>query len=197
MQPQLYFLRCSNGLQLGLSPCARPVVRRWLPSSPAPVSCTPPVLLRAGPRRTTRMACATTTTFIAHARITACSSSQTKATHAYIGNPTLQIVCPPSLCNNRAVNRTTRRTDALRNFRQDRGVSSVGLRPLTVYGVGREIGMTSGPTKAIKAAILGKPWKVRALVFDLPPRGLTRTRRCVDCASADWFHRHDVVQPRQ
>lgn len=42
----------------------------------------------------------------------------------------------------------------------DEGVSSVALRPLTVYGVGRDQGMTSGPTKAIVAAILGRPYTV-------------------------------------
>ena len=35
------------------------------------------------------------------------------------------------------------------------GIPSVGLRPMTVYGVGRDQGMTSGPTKAIVAAVLG------------------------------------------
>ena len=43
---------------------------------------------------------------------------------------------------------------------QDRGLSSVGLRPLTVYGVGRDFGMTSGPTTALKAALLGQPFKI-------------------------------------
>jgi nucleoside-diphosphate-sugar epimerase len=43
---------------------------------------------------------------------------------------------------------------------QDRGVSSVGLRPLTVYGVGRDFGMTSGPTTALKAALLGRPYQI-------------------------------------
>lgn len=43
---------------------------------------------------------------------------------------------------------------------QDRGVSSVGLRPLTVYGVGRDFGMTSGPTTALKAALLGRPYEI-------------------------------------
>ncbi|CAJ1336747.1 unnamed protein product [Effrenium voratum] len=33
---------------------------------------------------------------------------------------------------------------------------TVGLRPLTIFGVGREIGLTSGPTKAVKAAVLGR-----------------------------------------
>jgi len=42
----------------------------------------------------------------------------------------------------------------------DHGVPSIGLRPLAVYGVGREIGVTSGPTKAIKAAILGRPYTI-------------------------------------
>lgn len=42
----------------------------------------------------------------------------------------------------------------------EHGVSSVGLRPLTVYGVGRDQGMTSGPTKAIKAAVLGRPYTI-------------------------------------
>ena len=42
----------------------------------------------------------------------------------------------------------------------EHGTSSVGLRPLTVYGVGRDQGMTSGPTKAIKAAVVGRPYTV-------------------------------------
>ena len=42
----------------------------------------------------------------------------------------------------------------------DTGLSSVGVRPMTVYGVGRDQGMTSGPTKAIVAAVLGLPYRV-------------------------------------
>lgn len=42
----------------------------------------------------------------------------------------------------------------------DDRIPSVGLRPLTVYGVGRDQGMTSGPTKAIAAAVLGMPYTV-------------------------------------
>src|SRR5712692_1116201 len=41
------------------------------------------------------------------------------------------------------------------------GISSVGLRPWAVYGVGRDQGITSGPTKAIKASILKRPYTVR------------------------------------
>jgi nucleoside-diphosphate-sugar epimerase len=47
-----------------------------------------------------------------------------------------------------------------RIYFQDHGISSVGLRPWTVYGVGRDLGMTSEPTKAIKAALLGRPYHV-------------------------------------
>ena len=43
---------------------------------------------------------------------------------------------------------------------QDFNISSVGLRPWTVYGVGRDLGMTSEPTKAIKAALLGRPYAI-------------------------------------
>lgn len=47
-----------------------------------------------------------------------------------------------------------------RIYFQDHGVASVGLRPWTVYGVGRDLGMTSEPTKAIKAALLGRPYHI-------------------------------------
>ncbi len=43
----------------------------------------------------------------------------------------------------------------------DHGVSSVGLRPLTVYGVNRDTGFTSDPTKAMKSAVLGRPFHIR------------------------------------
>jgi nucleoside-diphosphate-sugar epimerase len=43
----------------------------------------------------------------------------------------------------------------------DHGISSVGLRPLTVYGVNRDTGLTSDPTKAMKAAILDRPFHIR------------------------------------
>ena len=41
------------------------------------------------------------------------------------------------------------------------GLSSVGLRPLTVYGVNRDTGLTSDPTKAMKAAVLGVPFHIQ------------------------------------
>jgi len=43
----------------------------------------------------------------------------------------------------------------------DHGFSSIGLRPLTVYGVNRDTGLTSDPTKAMKSAVLGRPFHIR------------------------------------
>ncbi|MDA1260244.1 MAG: NAD-dependent epimerase/dehydratase family protein, partial [Planctomycetota bacterium] len=55
------------------------------------------------------------------------------------------------------------------------GLSSTGLRPLTVYGVARDRGLTSGPTKAIKAAVTGHEYRVRF-------RGLTDFLYAADAA---------------
>lgn len=51
--------------------------------------------------------------------------------------------------------------DNARVYFLDNGISSVGLRPLTVYGPGRDFGMTSDPTKAMKAAVVGRPFHIR------------------------------------
>jgi nucleoside-diphosphate-sugar epimerase len=47
-----------------------------------------------------------------------------------------------------------------RVYWMDHEVSSFGLRPMTVYGPGRDRGMTSSPTKAMAAAVLGLPYRV-------------------------------------
>jgi nucleoside-diphosphate-sugar epimerase len=47
-----------------------------------------------------------------------------------------------------------------RVYFQNDGISSAGIRPGTVYGVGRDKGMTSGPTKAIKATVIGQPYTI-------------------------------------
>lgn len=47
-----------------------------------------------------------------------------------------------------------------RIYFQDHEISSIGLRPWTVYGVGRDFGMTSEPTKAIKALALGRKYHI-------------------------------------
>ena len=48
-----------------------------------------------------------------------------------------------------------------RVFFLNHGLNSIGLRPLTVYGVNRDTGLTSDPTKAMKAAVLGVPFHIR------------------------------------
>jgi nucleoside-diphosphate-sugar epimerase len=47
-----------------------------------------------------------------------------------------------------------------RVYWQDNGVASVGVRPMTVYGAGRDQGMTSTPTVAIAAAVAGIPFEI-------------------------------------
>ena len=47
-----------------------------------------------------------------------------------------------------------------RIYFQNNNIPSVGLRPLTVFGVGRELGLTSDATKAIKSAVLNREFKM-------------------------------------
>jgi UDP-glucuronate 4-epimerase len=47
-----------------------------------------------------------------------------------------------------------------RIYAADDGIASIGLRPMTVYGAGRDQGMTSTPTVAIAAAVLGVPYEI-------------------------------------
>jgi nucleoside-diphosphate-sugar epimerase len=42
----------------------------------------------------------------------------------------------------------------------DNGISSIGLRPYTIYGPGRDQGLTSGPSKAMAAAAFGRPYYI-------------------------------------
>lgn len=48
-----------------------------------------------------------------------------------------------------------------RVYFQDHGISSIGLRPWTVYGVGRDLGVTADATRAIKSAVAGRPFTIR------------------------------------
>jgi UDP-glucuronate 4-epimerase len=45
-------------------------------------------------------------------------------------------------------------------YAAERGLASVGLRPHTVYGPGRDQGLTSAPTLAMLAAAAGRPYKL-------------------------------------
>ena len=62
-------------------------------------------------------------------------------------------------------------------FAKDYGIASAGLRPLTVFGVGRDQGLTSGPSRAIKAAVVGQE-------FHVPFQGSTDFLLARDCAAA-------------
>lgn len=48
-----------------------------------------------------------------------------------------------------------------RSFYLKDGISSVGLRPWTVYGVGRDRGLTADPTLAMRAVALGEQFRIR------------------------------------
>ena len=45
-------------------------------------------------------------------------------------------------------------------YAADHGLATVGLRPFTVYGAGRDQGVTSQPTAAIYSAVRGEPYEV-------------------------------------
>jgi UDP-glucuronate 4-epimerase len=47
-----------------------------------------------------------------------------------------------------------------RIYRQEDGVASIGLRPFSVYGPGRDQGLTAGPTLAMEAAVRGEPYEI-------------------------------------
>ena len=48
-----------------------------------------------------------------------------------------------------------------RAFYAVNGISSVGLRPWTVYGPGRDRGLTADPTLAMRALAFGEPFQIR------------------------------------
>jgi nucleoside-diphosphate-sugar epimerase len=47
-----------------------------------------------------------------------------------------------------------------RIYWQDNGVPSIGLRPYVVYGPGRDVGLTSGPSLAMAAAARGEDFEI-------------------------------------
>ncbi len=50
--------------------------------------------------------------------------------------------------------------ETARHYAESLGVPSVGLRPWTVYGVGRDQGVTSAPTSAIQAVVRGESYEI-------------------------------------
>lgn len=87
-----------------------------------------------------------------------------------------------------------------RVYSADHGISSVGIRPWAVYGAGRDVGLTSGPTKAIKAAVLKRPYTIR-FTGGLDMQYVNDTARIIlACAESDlpgarvYTLRGDVIQ---
>jgi nucleoside-diphosphate-sugar epimerase len=51
--------------------------------------------------------------------------------------------------------------ETARVYWQEHRIPSIGFRPLSVYGPGRDFGLTADPTLAMKAAVLGRAFKIR------------------------------------
>jgi nucleoside-diphosphate-sugar epimerase len=51
--------------------------------------------------------------------------------------------------------------ETARVYWEEHRIPSMGFRPLSVYGPGRDFGLTADPTLAMKAAVLGRPFQIR------------------------------------
>jgi len=49
---------------------------------------------------------------------------------------------------------------AARCYAEDHGIASAGFRPLVVYGPGRDVGLSAGPSIAIRKAAAGEPYTI-------------------------------------
>jgi nucleoside-diphosphate-sugar epimerase len=67
--------------------------------------------------------------------------------------------------------------ETARHYAESLGVPSVGLRPWTVFGVGRDQGVTSAPTSAIQAVVRGE-------AYDIPFTGAMAMQYTADVAAA-------------
>jgi UDP-glucuronate 4-epimerase len=78
-----------------------------------------------------------------------------------------------------------------RVYWHDHGLPSVGLRPYTVYGPGRDTGVTADPTLAMAAAAAGEPYRIRfggrmqlQYAPDAARAFVDAARRCERCEGA-------------
>lgn len=51
--------------------------------------------------------------------------------------------------------------ETARVYWDEHRIPSIGFRPLSVYGPGRDLGLTADPTLAMKAAVLGRHFRIR------------------------------------
>ena len=83
-----------------------------------------------------------------------------------------------------------------RIYADESGIASVGLRPFSVYGPGRDQGLTAGPTLAIAAALRGEPYRIAVRRPNAAPlRGRRRPR--VRPGGAHGADRRRDLQPRR
>ena len=87
-----------------------------------------------------------------------------------------------------------------RIYWQDWGIGSIGLRPYTVYGPGRDLGLTSSITLAILAAVMNRPYHIGfggvvGLIYadDVARIFIESAKKNVKGAAACNI-RHDVIQ---
>lgn len=76
--------------------------------------------------------------------------------------------------------------DAAAIYHDDRGLSSIGLRPYVVYGVGRDQGVTSTPTAAMLAAVDGEPFRITFGGRAVYHHGRDAARSFIAAARADF-----------
>ncbi len=82
-------------------------------------------------------------------------------------------------------------------YHAESGVASVGLRPHTVYGVGRDQGVTSAPTVAMLSAAAGAPYEIPyggSAQLQLA-RDVARAFVAASLAGADGASVHDLPGP--
>src|SRR5262249_56940522 len=51
--------------------------------------------------------------------------------------------------------------ETARIYWEEHRIGSAGFRPLSVYGPGRDFGLTADPTLAMKAAVMGRKFQIR------------------------------------
>ena len=85
-----------------------------------------------------------------------------------------------------------------RIYWQDWGVASIGLRPHTVYGPGRDQGLTSAPTAAMRDAALGRPCTIALNSTFMMQHVHEVADAFIACAGADFdgAHVHDLAGSR-
>ena len=79
--------------------------------------------------------------------------------HLYPPGP-LRDDAPPHPATHYGVYKVANEATA-RVYWEEHRLRSSGFRPLTVYGPGRDVGVTATPTLAMKAAVLGRPYELR------------------------------------